>query len=155
MLSDRHHSDIPAPAEEHCIVNSAEISRIHRWIERLCVQYAIPENVQFAADLCLEEVLSNIFLHGYKQAGGVALVRFATSRDGRFVFIVEDKAPHFNPLDQQELPALNPNHEMRVGGQGLRLLRKFTDELAYERLPAGNRVRMVFAAAGDSLASTL
>ena len=108
MLPDRHHSDIPAPAEEHCIVNSAEISRIHSWIKRLCVQYAIPENVQFAADLCLEEVLSNIFLHGYKQAGGVALVRFATSGDGRFVFIVEDKSTSLQSVGSGRTARLKP-----------------------------------------------
>jgi anti-sigma regulatory factor (Ser/Thr protein kinase) len=149
MLPDRQHPDLKAPAEEHWIVNPGEIAGVHPWIERLGVQNAIPENVQFAASLCLEEVLSNIFLHGYKQGGGVALVIFANPCEGRFVFTVEDHASHFNPLDQPELPPLNPQDEMRVGGQGLRFLRKFTDELGYERLPEGNRLRMVFAAAGD------
>jgi anti-sigma regulatory factor (Ser/Thr protein kinase) len=149
MLPDRHLPNFEGPTEEHWFVSPDEIARVYPWIERLGAQYAIPENVQFAVNLCLEEVLSNIFRHGYKQAGGAVLVHFVTPREGRFVFTVEDQAPHFNPLDQPELPPLNPEDEMRVGGQGLRFLKKFADELAYERLPAGNRIRMVFDAAGN------
>jgi serine/threonine-protein kinase RsbW len=126
-------------------INPAEIARVHPWIERLAAQYAIPEQVQFAAGVCLEEVLSNILLHGYKdKTDGMVLVLFNPLRDGCFLFAVEDEAPHFNPLDQPEIPPLNPNEEMRIGGHGLRFLHTFADELGYEELPVGNRFRMVF-----------
>jgi anti-sigma regulatory factor (Ser/Thr protein kinase) len=32
-----------------------------------------------------------------------------------------------------------------VGGQGIRLMRKFAGSLAYQRLPGGNRLTMGFA----------
>ena len=51
-------------------------------IESLASRYTIPAKVQFSANLCLEEVLSNIFLHGYRErAKGVVTVRFARPRN--------------------------------------------------------------------------
>jgi len=151
MLLEDHRPNVKGPTQEQVLIGDglAGIARIPPWIESLASRYAIPAKVQFAANLCLEEVLSNIFLHGYRErAKGVVTVRFAKPRNGYFLFTVEDEAPHFNPLAQEVLPALNPNEEMRIGGQGLRFLHEFSDELAYERLPAGNRLNMFFS--GDT-----
>ena len=149
MALDDSSPNIKASNEEKLVlgINPAEIAQIHPWIERLSARYAIPDAVQFAAGVCLEEVLSNVLLHGYKdKPGGTVLVLFNTLREGCFVFAVEDEAPHFNPLNLPEIPPLNPDdEEMRVGGHGLRFLRTFADELSYEKLlPVGNRFRMVF-----------
>src|SRR5262245_33122395 len=128
-------------------VRLSEIAQLPGWIERLASRYAIPDNVQFAINLCLEEVLSNIILHGSgEQPDRTIDVHFSANGDGKFRVLVDDEAPHFNPLVQQQLPALNPNEEMRVGGQGLRLLRQLADELEYEPTPAGNRLKMGFSA---------
>jgi len=37
----------------------SEIARVPPWPESLAARHAIPSRVQFAMDLCLEEVLSN------------------------------------------------------------------------------------------------
>lgn len=131
----------------------SEIAQVPPWIERLASDNAIPQSVQFASNLCLEEVLSNIILHGsggmdgkHGEQEGALVVSFSTPREGCFLFVVEDEAPDFNPLDQPELPALNPNEAMRIGGQGLRLIHEFADKLEYERRPAGNRLKMYFSA---------
>ena len=128
-------------------VDIAQIAQVPSWIERLAAIYRIPDKVQYASNLCLEEVLSNIILHGHNgdAAKGAILVRFLTPRPGCFVFIVEDEAPHFNPLEQPELPALNPNEDMRIGGQGIRFLREFANALEYEPLTIGNRLKMFFS----------
>jgi len=129
----------------------SEVAQVPHWIERLASRYAIPEKVQFAINLCLEEVLSNIILHGYSgQRDDTIAVNFSVIGDGKFLVVVDDEAPHFNPLEQEELPALNPNEEMRVGGQGLRLLREFADTIEYEPIPSGNRLKMSFSAFGDT-----
>jgi serine/threonine-protein kinase RsbW len=124
----------------------SEIAQVPRWIEALVLRFAIPENVQFAIQLCLEEVLSNIVLHGScGRPDHRVVVHFSASAAGEFLVSVDDEAPRFNPLEQQELPALNPNEEMRIGGQGLRLLRQFAHTLAYEPTPVGNRMKMGFS----------
>jgi anti-sigma regulatory factor (Ser/Thr protein kinase) len=124
-----------------------EIAAVPPWIEQLASKYRIPEAVQFGINVCLEEALANVILHGYKaQKDKPVIVRFLAPQTGYFLFQIDDEAPHFNPLDLPELGALNPSEEMRVGGQGIRLMRQFADRLDYEQLPAGNRLKIGFSA---------
>ena len=129
----------------------SEIAQVPAWIENLALRYYIPVDVQSGINLCLEEVLSNVIRHGYgNDEGGAVVVNFAVPRDGFFLFVVEDEAPHFNPLDSAELPALNSNDEARIGGQGIRFLRRFASTLEYEATPRGNRLSMGFSADGPA-----
>jgi anti-sigma regulatory factor (Ser/Thr protein kinase) len=125
----------------------AEIAKLPAWIETLAVRYAVPTSVKSAMSLCLEEMLSNIIRHGYgAETNRPVIVQFTVPHEGYFVLVVDDEAPHFNPLDAPELPALDPGEPIRVGGQGIRLLRRFADTLEYEPTPAGNRLRVGFRA---------
>lgn len=129
----------------------SDMARLPAWIEGLASRHAIPGDVQFAMNLCLEEAVSNIIRHGYgPEEDRPVTVRFTMPREGNFVCVVDDEAPRFNPLDAPELPALNPREEIRVGGQGIRLMRRFADTLEYEPTPDGNRLRMGFSAAGST-----
>src|SRR5580692_11698137 len=101
----------------------SELSQLSAWIEHLAVRYLIPANTQFAMNLCLEEALSNIIQHGYSgKPEHRIVVHFKSSRNGYFVFDVEDEASRFNPLNVPEQPPLNSLDELRIGGQGIRLL---------------------------------
>jgi anti-sigma regulatory factor (Ser/Thr protein kinase) len=87
----------------------SNVAQIPPWIESLASSYAIPASAQLSINLCLEEVVSNIIRHGYgSQADRSVVVRFSMPRDGYFVFVVDDDAPRFNPLDSVELPTLDP-----------------------------------------------
>jgi serine/threonine-protein kinase RsbW len=123
----------------------SELSQVPPWIERLASQHAIPGETQFAMDLCLEEVLSNIIRHGYSgQTDRPMTVRFTTPRKGYFVFVIEDEAPFFNPLTAPELPAIGAIEDTRVGGQGIRLVRRFANQIEYQATPTGNRLTIGF-----------
>jgi anti-sigma regulatory factor (Ser/Thr protein kinase) len=127
-----------------------EMAQLPVWIEDLASRHAIPNQTQFAIDLCLEEALSNVIRHGY---AGVedrsVIVQFSMPRARYFEFVIEDEAPHFNPLAAPELPAINETEEARIGGQGIRFMREFSDTLEYEPTPAGNRLRIGFASANS------
>jgi anti-sigma regulatory factor (Ser/Thr protein kinase) len=49
-------------------------------------------------------------------------------------------------VDAPELPPINLLDNIQVGGQGIRLLRRFADTLAYSSTPTGNRLTIGFAA---------
>ncbi len=124
----------------------SELARVPPWIEGLAATHSIPDSTQFAMNLCLEEVLSNIIRHGYGgQPGQSIAVHFTAEQNGRFAFIVEDDAPAFNPVGAPELPAINTLDEAQIGGQGIRLLRQFAGVLEYQRTPGGNRLTIGFA----------
>jgi len=126
----------------------SDMKQLSPWIEGLASRYAIPSNVQFAIELCLEEIVSNVIRHGYVGADNCSvLVSFRIPRDCYFEFVVDDEAPRFNPLDAAELSALSPGEEIRIGGQGIRLVRQFADDVEYQPKPSGNRLRMGFSGA--------
>ena len=132
----------------------SDLVQVAPWIERLAAQHGIPAETQFAVDLCLEEVLSNIIRHGYSgEPNHFIDVRFESPRSRYFVFVVEDKAPLFNPIDAQQPPPMSAEGDLQVGGQGIRLLREFANELEYQATPSGNRLRIGFNAAGSAIAN--
>lgn len=140
---------------EHLNLQSrlSDLAQIHVWIERLASRHTIPASTQFAMNLCLEEVLSNIIRHGYSCNPDHSIaVHFSTPRENQFVFVVEDEAPAFNPVASPELPAFNALDQTYTGGQGIRLLRRFADTLDYQATPTGNRLTIGFSAAGSTVA---
>jgi anti-sigma regulatory factor (Ser/Thr protein kinase) len=132
----------------------SELSRLPGWIVDLAARYGIPETIQFAADLCLEEIVSNVIRHGYGGKPGHSLVvRFLIRPEALFVFVIEDQAPHFNPLELPEPFMPESLQDIRVGGQGIHLVRKFADAVEYEALETGNRLTMAFSAAKAAVSS--
>jgi serine/threonine-protein kinase RsbW len=126
----------------------SELARVPPWIERLAATYSIPDSTQFAMNLCLEEALSNVIRHGYREDSGQSIaIHFSVAPDGRFVLVLEDEAPPFNPVDSPELPAISSLDEAQIGGQGIRLLREFADALQYHATPRGNQLTIEFASA--------
>jgi serine/threonine-protein kinase RsbW len=142
-------------AEEQLTLESrlSDLAQVAPWIERLAAQHGIPSDTQFGIDLCLEEVLSNIIRHGYcGEPGHFIDVCFERPREDYFLFVVEDKAPFFNPLNTQEPPPMSADDDSQIGGQGIRLLRQFADALEYQAMPGGNRLRIGF---GPSLGTPI
>ena len=124
----------------------ADVQQLSAWIEDLTLRYAISASIQYSIILCLEEAISNTIQYGYDGTDNGSIVVSFRTHGGYFEFLVDDEAPHFNPLDAPELPPLNPNEELRLGGHGIRLLRKFADEIRYEAMPNGNRLCIRFLA---------
>lgn len=122
----------------------AELVRVAPWIGELAAEFDLPDEKRFAIELCLEEVLSNIVRHGYRGEAGHPLTVEFRAEDGKATFVVEDSASAFEPTKPadavpQDLETMTP------GGQGLRLLFRFADSVAYERRSAGNRVTLGFS----------
>ena len=128
----------------------AAMAGLADWVDGVVERHGLGEKVQFAAKLCLEESVSNSIRHGYAQRpDGQVRVKFSGDGAGGAVFTVEDDAPRFNPLEQAEMPAINPE-TFEIGGQGIRLMRAFAGWLEYEATGTGNRLRIGFAGAGDA-----
>ncbi len=143
--------------EDRMILQSqlSELQQVPPWVERLASLHSIPADTQFAIDLCLEEVLSNVIRHGYAcEPDHSITVQFKVPRENYFVFVIEDHAPPFNPVASPELPPVNSIDDTVAGGQGIRLLRQFANALEYEATPSGNRLSIGFSAAGAAIATS-
>lgn len=86
----------------------------------------------------------NVVMHGLPpEAEQTILVEF-TSTDNSARLIVSDYGPAFNPLDVQPIKNAATLEQTKIGGKGLRLMRKYCADLAYERSANQNRLTLHF-----------
>jgi anti-sigma regulatory factor (Ser/Thr protein kinase) len=139
--------EIQSQIQDQIVLGSrlSEMERVPAWVDALAMRHGIVEKVRFAIYLCLEEALSNAIRHGYADKDGHSVtVRFTQPTEGYFVFTIDDDAAHFNPLELPTLPLIGQDIA-QIGGQGIRLLRGFSDKLEYEATATGNRLRIGFS----------
>ena len=125
-----------------------DLAPMYPWVDALAQAYHLPDPTRYAIQLCLEEALTNVVRHGY---GGdpeqTITVEFERRGEREMVFSVEDSAPHFRPFDPAmplEEPAPVSLETVKPGGQGIRLMRKFSSFMEWEPLERGNRLRIGF-----------
>jgi len=105
----------------------------------------ILKNIQ----LCLEEALVNIFSYAYENTTGLAQVE-CLFEDGKLMIKVMDSGSPFNPIVVNS-PDVHTNiANDRIGGYGIVLIRKLTDEVRYARENDKNILTMVFVKHDDS-----
>lgn len=102
------------------------------------------ERQSFAARLCAEELLANMWRHG----AGAPEVGLTLERngDGPLLLTIEDDGAPFDPTrgPEREPPACLD--EAQPGGWGLALIRRFADDFTYQRSEARNLVSLAFLA---------
>jgi len=102
----------------------------------------LPSSVVQAADLCLEEHITNVINYGYQDdKAHQILVRF-TIENNSMVIEVEDDARPYNPLARGAVDTSVPLGEKPIGGLGIHLMRSFMDELNYRREANANILQM-------------
>jgi anti-sigma regulatory factor (Ser/Thr protein kinase) len=121
----------------------AELARVAPWVETLAGRHAIPEKTAFAINLCLEEALSNVVRHGYKGSCEESIVIDFRNSTGELIFVIDDRAPHFQPADMG-IPLPDSLEELTPGGLGIPLMRRFANRVEWEPLPEGNRLTLMF-----------
>jgi len=97
------------------------------------------------ADLTLgiDEAITNIMVHGYR--GGPGSIRLEVELKGSSLHIrLEDSAPLFDPTTVVPPDLAQPLEQRPVGGMGIPLMRRTTDQLLYRVTPDGrNELTMV------------
>jgi|SRR5665213_708622 len=135
-------------SEELLVLQSklGDLALVPPWIERMASAHAIPASTEFAMNLCLEEILSNIIRHGYANEPGHPIsIRFTAIRRGNFQLVIEDQAPPFNPVTAPISPIEETLEGRRDGGLGIRLIRDFAGNMKHESVTGGNRLSVRFS----------
>jgi anti-sigma regulatory factor (Ser/Thr protein kinase) len=120
-----------------------EIARVHEQLDELAAREGLPARPAADIHIALEEYLTNSINYGYpgNHPGRIA-VRFHLYPSELRVEIEDDARP-FNPLLAPAVDIHQPIDERPVGGLGLHLIRKLTDQLRYERQGDCNKVVLV------------
>lgn len=111
-------------------------------LEAFARQVQLPKAALQAADLSLEEHLTNVINYGFDDEKiHEIIVRLEIQGDALIVEVFDDGHP-FNPLERPEVDTTIPLEEKPIGGLGVHLMRKFMDELDYRREDGRNVFRM-------------
>ena len=108
---------------------------------------AMPAHMAYAADMALEELLTNIIKYGY-DAGGEHRIDVLLRLDGAGLFIrVEDDGHPFDPTAAPEPDITLPVQERPIGGVGLLLVRRNFPHFLWRRENGKNITELAMPAA--------
>ena len=103
---------------------------------------AVSAATELEVNLALDEIVSNVICHGWKDDGEHQLhVRISRVEDELRVEVEDDAAP-FNPLEVPAPDLDQPLEQRPVGGLGIFLVQQIMDGLEYRRLDGRNLLIM-------------
>lgn len=79
--------------------------------------------------ICIEEAVSNIIMHGYKNNHGVINVEISLSGH-HCIMLFKDQAPPYDPT--AKIPIDLKHKQQKTGGRGIYLLAKLCDHMQYD-----------------------
>jgi serine/threonine-protein kinase RsbW len=149
----RQHVDHPNTWRKAFTGTIDDISAAAQWIDTIAAEQRFPEQLIFALQLCLEELLTNVIRHGGpKSSGDLSEVPIPplnveisiSTGDQRVIMTVEDNGKPFDVVNAPAHRIDRPLDEVQPGGLGIHLIRNFASSIAYERAGLGNRVTVEF-----------
>lgn len=93
----------------------------------------LPPEALMKLELVLEELLTNVIHYAYPQGEGEMTLGCAVEDDCNVRVTIMDWGNPFDPLASKDPDLARNLDERQVGGLGIFLVRKMTDELHYER----------------------
>lgn len=132
-----------------------EVSAAMGWFQSIAGDLALPESKSFDMQVCLEELMSNIVLHGQSGTFSVSpstappiplsISLTVDTHGDAVVMIVEDNGRPFDITQAPPKVIDQPLDEIALGGLGVGLVKSFATDLQYQRTEMGNRVTLRFA----------
>jgi anti-sigma regulatory factor (Ser/Thr protein kinase) len=111
----------------------AELERLASEVSDWCSRQGLPEEVDYQVNLVLDEVVSNVMRHGYRDRREHEILVELHLEDGDLIIQVEDDGVHFSPLQVPPPDITKPINERPVGGLGIYMVRQIMDSLDYRR----------------------
>ena len=125
-----------------------ELERLGEWTEALSLAFGLSPEVAFAADLCLQEAVANVIEHGFAD-GAPHEIGVAATRCGRAVVLeIEDDGRPFDPLTAPPPVQAARIEDVRIGGLGVHLIRRFASAMRYAREAGRNRLTLTIRPSG-------
>lgn len=119
-------------------------------VERFAEAEALPAKTAYALSLCLEELLTNIVMHGRQESGGATRVGVRVAVAGPEVEVrIDDDGRAYDPTTTPE-PDLDALLDDRpIGGLGVHLVRQLASRFEYRHEEGRNRVTIALPRRAD------
>ncbi len=119
-----------------------EKERLLRALEEFSRQHRLAPAVLQAADVALEEHLTNVMAYAYEDAAPHQIRIRLTLENQRLQIEIEDDGRPYDPLSRPAVDTSLPLEEKPIGGLGIHLIRSLMDEVDYRREARKNILRM-------------
>lgn len=119
------------------------LGAVAEFVMAAAVSAGLDKRASYRLRLAVDEIATNIIVHGYAEAGlQGTLDLFADIDDRTLTFLIEDSGAAFDP-HQAAVPETDlPLEQRPIGGLGVYLAIRSVDEFLYERI--GDRNRTIF-----------
>lgn len=118
----------------------ADLGRVTEEAVRFVEANGVMGEAVYAANLAIEEVATNILKFGYDDAATHEIFLRVEILPKRLLLVIEDDGHEFNPLTAPVPDVDLPADQRKPGGLGIYLVRKFAEEMHYERCGGRNRL---------------
>src|ERR1051326_1534553 len=117
---------------------------VGKYVMDASAEAGLPKAAAYKLRLAVDEIVTNIIIHGYQETGTTGPVEMRVAVENRaLVLTVEEEAVAFDPYSLAPPDDLGkPLEERQIGGLGVFLAIESVDEFKYQR--AGSRNRNVF-----------
>ena len=119
------------------------LDNIRSFVMQQAAEFGLSDRRTYRLSLAVDEIATNIIVHGYQEAGRSGMLDIRADLDGRKLIVtVEDDGEPFDPRDSKMPDSddlLRPLEDRPVGGLGLFLAIQGVDEFQYERVGGRNR----------------
>jgi serine/threonine-protein kinase RsbW len=119
------------------------LATIRAFVEEQMLIIGVEEHQSSHLVLAADELATNIILHGYEKRPGSIEVEVA-QQGSDLTITLRDRAPEFDPTGVPE-PDINvPLEQRALGGMGVFLARRASDEIRYKMRPGGgNEIALI------------
>lgn len=134
--------------EANCLAlrnDLAELKRLAEWIEGWAGE-DLPPAISFALQLCLEEAVANIIMHGGAKDERLEIMVELERNSGTLVASIEDNGRPFDPTRVPSPALASSLEEAKASDLGIHLMRTFASSMQYERRNGCNRLILQFVA---------
>lgn len=121
-----------------------ELARVADWINAVCAAHALSPRICEQLILCAEELVTNIVMHAYDDHAEHQIQLRLRLTDEGLAFEFEDDGRPFDPRNAAPPDPAATLETTGIGGWGIQLVRRFSDELRYLREAGRNRLTLVF-----------
>jgi anti-sigma regulatory factor (Ser/Thr protein kinase) len=110
----------------------SEIARMADIVQAFGTTHSFGKEVVEEINLALEEIISNIIVHGYGDGENQGIDVSLTLSGDVLRIVIKDDAKPFNPLSIDEPDIDVPFEDREIGGLGVFLTKQVMDKLEYE-----------------------
>jgi serine/threonine-protein kinase RsbW len=123
------------------------LQAIANYVITVATEIGLDKKSTYRLRLAVDEVATNIILHGYQASGVQGNLQINAAFDeSKLEIVIEDTTPLYDPYQTEaQISAQDPSRPLEdrsLGGLGLYLAIHGVDQFSYERL--GNRNRTLF-----------